>query len=92
MTVAKRCPLPCVYKNPDGWCLVDTCDNPLVNDTHSSNVPIRHGRWITALTDNNEFWANYCDQCNTYLPYGIEWRPNFCPNCGADMRLQEEGE
>lgn len=48
-------------------------------------APVVHGRWKIALTDKNEFWANYCSVCNTYLPYGIEWKPNYCPNCGAKM-------
>lgn len=31
------------------------------------------------------FWANYCSECNTYLPQGMDWTPNYCPQCGAQM-------
>lgn len=48
--------------------------------------PVVRGMWKTSLTEAGEFWANYCSVCNAYVPYGMEWEPNFCPNCGADMR------
>ena len=50
--------------------------------------PVVRGRWNRYVHDK-ELWANYCSACNTYLPPGMDWEPNFCPNCGADMR--EEG-
>lgn len=51
-------------------------------------VPVRHGRW-KHKKDLKQF---FCDQCgepsltedDIYF-YGMEF-PNFCPNCGADMR------
>ena len=43
------------------------------------------GEWISKNTEDGEFWANYCSKCKAYLPYGIEWKPNYCPNCGAQM-------
>lgn len=51
-------------------------------------VPVRHGRW-KHKKDLKQF---FCDQCgepsltedDVYF-YGMEF-PNFCPNCGADMR------
>lgn len=55
-------------------------------------VPVRHGRW-KHKKDLKQF---FCDQCgepsltedDVYF-YGMEF-PNFCPNCGADMR--EDGD
>ena len=47
--------------------------------------PVTRGRWNRYVHDK-ELWANYCSACNTYLPPGTDWEPNFGPNCGADMR------
>ena len=44
-------------------------------------APVVHGRWIpfhsTAAGD-----IQYCSACEI----GCTWKPNYCPNCGADMR------
>ena len=48
--------------------------------------PVVHGKWETETLDSGQFWANYCSNCDYYLPYGLEWKPNYCPWCGADMR------
>ena len=45
---------------------------------------VRHGEW-KHHTFNNGLWANYCSECGAYLPYGIDWQPDFCPDCGARM-------
>ena len=47
--------------------------------------PVTRGRWNRYVHDK-ELWGNYCSACNTYLPPGMDWEPNFCPSCGADMR------
>lgn len=55
-------------------------------------VPVRHGKW-KHKKDLKQF---FCDQCgepsltedDVYF-YGMEF-PNFCPNCGADMRKDGE--
>ena len=46
----------------------------------------KKGKWISHLLDDGSFWANYCSECGVYLPYGLDWKPNGCPNCFADMR------
>lgn len=56
------------------------------NDCPLVEVPDNNGKWESYLYDEKYFFANYCSECKTYLPYGIDWKPNFCPNCGADMR------
>lgn len=48
--------------------------------------PVTQGQWKVSTTETGEFWANYCSICGAYVPYGMEWEPNFCPACGADMR------
>lgn len=46
---------------------------------------VKHGKWETETLDSGKFWANYCSNCDYYLPYGLEWKPSYCPNCGANM-------
>ena len=45
---------------------------------------VRHGRWLpfhsTAAGD-----IQYCSACEI----GCTWKPNYCPNCGAKMDLEE---
>ena len=55
-------------------------------------VPVVHGEWIEALDEMDTFFANYCSRCKKYLPYGWEWKPNFCPNCGAKMDGKEKND
>lgn len=52
----------------------------------------KKGKWITTRT-----WAHdgeiYCDQCESDAPTEGDYRQvktNFCPNCGADMRGEQE--
>lgn len=51
----------------------------------------KKGKWISHFLDDGSFWANYCSECGVYLPYGLDWKPNGCPNCFADMRGEEHG-
>ena len=54
-------------------------------------VEQKHGKWLEVTTLDNEFICWVCSECRhgadfVYEPY------NFCPNCGASMRQQEETE
>ena len=61
-----------------------------IHDIPASDVkPVVRGRWNRYVHDK-ELWANYCSACNTYLQIGMDWEPNFCPNCGAHMRKETE--
>ena len=48
----------------------------------------RKGRWLPINTIHK--WRFQCDQCKHYVDAGTD--RNFCPNCGADMRGNENGE
>ena len=54
----------------------------------------KKGRWLRYGEDgypNNEdtvFWQ--CDQCLEQYTGRTKRIPNFCPNCGADMRKENE--
>lgn len=53
--------------------------------------PVVHGEWLEKSMDY------VCSQCKTEFHDDIEWiqgehkLPNFCPECGADMR-KEKGQ
>lgn len=55
-------------------------------------VPVVHGRWIKTGR-----WGRVyrCDQCGNYLDFdGVNvgrGDANYCPNCGADMRGEQDG-
>ena len=50
----------------------------------------RTGRWIyndEAYPGGNPYGHYECDQCGEYVPH----KTNYCPNCGADMRGEQDG-
>ena len=47
-------------------------------------APVRHGRWLCVDTDTEQFFL--CNRCKK-KEY---WESNYCPNCGADMRGENE--
>jgi len=49
----------------------------------------RTGRWIyndEAYPGGNPYGHYECDQCGEYVPH----KTNYCPNCGADMRGEQD--
>lgn len=51
-------------------------------------VPVVHGEWSLAFTEEENVWK--CSNCDEYwlLNHGTPFdnEMNFCPRCGADMR------
>ena len=51
------------------------------------------GKWIDAVipNDNGGLPVQVCDQCNTFFPLAYTGGGHrFCPNCGADMRGEQD--
>lgn len=48
-----------------------------------------HGEWVEKCWNDPRFVDYECSVCKRSIMNG---RPNFCPNCGADMRQKEGGE
>lgn len=46
------------------------------------------GEWIRHYCEDGNPDGWQCDQCAEWYYFG-ETKPNFCPNCGADMREEE---
>lgn len=51
--------------------------------------PVVHGKWVREEYDGI-FTFNYCANCKMRLPIGMEWTPDYCPNCGAKMEMDDE--
>lgn len=50
-------------------------------------APVRHGKWII----DNATRKIACSDCGCiYLGYYGGLAPNYCPNCGAKMGLEDE--
>ena len=52
----------------------------------------RTGKWIDGIipNDGGGLPVIVCDQCNTFFPLQFGDGHNFCPNCGADMRGEQD--
>ena len=47
-----------------------------------------HGNWIGTDDEPHETWK--CNRCGYGYEGPYDFIPNFCPNCGADMRGEIE--
>lgn len=47
------------------------------------------GRWIPHEDEDGEYYGDKCSECGEWyvMPYG---KTNFCPNCGANMRGEQD--
>lgn len=59
----------------------------IINQFPAADVaPVRHGRWING--------DQYCPICKKDKFRGLDadiwsdWKPDYCPNCGAKMDLE----
>jgi hypothetical protein len=68
-----------------------------IDDIPAADVrPVVRGEWvdtnavigIATETDHVQIFAHRCSLCGELFP--SYWTRNFCPNCGADMRGEEE--
>lgn len=47
--------------------------------------PVKHGEWVRE-DEYSDLWV--CDQCG----FAVEYKDNYCPNCGARMDGGDENE
>ena len=51
--------------------------------------PVVRGKWSKELHPSvkyNQFRCSVCGKFSGHDEEGWIWKPNYCPNCGADMR------
>jgi len=55
--------------------------------------PRTKGEWIIEGTElNHRLRCSCCSSLAIWAPYAMSFiAPNFCPNCGADMRGEQDG-
>ena len=77
-----------VYHRARNFNAVSVIDNVFgeIKEIPAADVaPVVHGRW-RPIRNVSGFVA--CDKCGCWC--GV--KSNFCPNCGAKMDIDEEGE
>ena len=62
----------------------------MLEDLPSAQPERKTGRWIPHEDEDGEHYGDKCSECGEWyvMPYG---KTNFCPNCGADMRGEQDG-
>ena len=53
-------------------------------------VPVRHGQWINFKWKSLTTFSFECNQCGITITTSLNY--NFCPNCGAKMDKDGNGE
>ena len=72
------------------WDAIEKADKKMKELPTIETEPVKHGRWIyddEAYPGGNPYGHYDCDQCGESVPH----KTNYCPNCGADMRGEQDG-
>ena len=48
----------------------------------------KQGKWIPSVNKNN-FYVEICSECGYIEEWNLETDRNFCPNCGAKMKVEK---
>lgn len=57
-------------------------------------VERKHGEWIKERHPRMKYFQYKCSKCKKFSGLNDEewiWKPNYCPNCGADMKNDADG-
>ena len=75
-----------------GW---NACLNNIKSIFAADLVPVRHGKWINPHWQDSTHCMN-CNQCGYEAQHrvycGVEKYYRYCPNCGALMDKDGDGE
>jgi hypothetical protein len=58
------------------------CMTKCIEKKAADVLPVKHGKW-------DGYVCSECNECADYFISGdfyFDEKPNFCPNCGANMR------
>lgn len=84
------------YKLGESWELNLFEIQEAIDDMPTADVqPVKHGYWIEEVREVGGFFKLYqtyihCSECGKEHYSGTLPKPNFCDNCGADMRGDSE--
>lgn len=71
-----------------GYVIGKTLKRYVKLQTAADVAPVRHG-YVTTTIDEWETMHQSCSECREEL--GWKEYPNYCPNCGARLDLEEDG-
>lgn len=76
---------------------LDEVDEVIANVPAIDAEPVRHGRWIEVWCFDYMDYTHYCSECHydALTKEGTmhdEVLTSYCPNCGARMRGDANGE
>lgn len=78
----------------DGHCIHrGECDVDVIQTAPAADVqPVKRGHWIEheKFERKNCNVCIECSVCNTWFGHDAYPKTKFCPNCGADMRGEEQ--
>lgn len=80
-----------IVPTKDGGTYRHRCIDPQdIRELPAADVrPNVRGKWTKELHPNvryNQYKCSICGEFSGHDSEGWIWKPNFCPNCGADMR------
>lgn len=71
-----------------------TLDNVIEAVNNMPSAERKKGRWIRHILKKAKVpWGFDCSECGTWFVIGEDTAEgyNYCPNCGAEMRGEEDG-
>lgn len=78
------CEETCGKENREGY---KTCHNCGMLNVPSADVqPVKHGKWIEVTPKHSR--CSVCDTTCLIAVYPISKKANYCPNCGAKMKVR----
>lgn len=88
----------CKHSDGMGHCEISDdgyCSGPCTLEEDIEYAPVRHGRWIETVNTIMDYHTGEalddiyynCSQCGC----GIDYKPNYCPNCGDRMDGENNG-
>ena len=83
-------------KYPEFVAWLKSAVNIVISEIPAADVqPVKRGHWIAENRDNRGYTDCYtCSHCESYVyTYTLmkDCEFDYCPNCGADMRGDENG-
>lgn len=88
--MSSPCPYICNNKTEYGYCKTTGCIHKGV-----WYLQTKHGRWLKtgqSFVCPDKFRNYFCSVCGFELDTHIRQEPNYCPNCGSKMDLDEVEE